>query len=95
MTDANFKNAGYALMTEKDPEQKITSTKQTYAPVAFDSKTFSPSQLKMSIYAKDLLSIYFANNCLNGQQSCHHVFSNQNDSTLPLERLWFRATISL
>ena len=60
MTDANFKNAGYALMTEEDPEQKLTSTKKTYAPVAFGSKTFSPSQLKMSIYAKEFLAIYFA-----------------------------------
>ena len=60
MTDASFKNAGYALMTEEDPEQKITSTKKTYAPVAFGSKTFSPSQLKMSIYAKEFLAIYFA-----------------------------------
>ena len=47
-------------MTEEDPEQKITSTKKTYAPVAFGSKTFSPSQLKMSIYAKEFLAIYFA-----------------------------------
>ena len=60
MTDANFKHARYALMTEEDPEQKITSTKKTYAPVAFGSKTFSPSQLKMSIYAKEFLAIYFA-----------------------------------
>ena len=60
MTDANFKNAGYALMTEEDPEQKITFTKKTYAPVAIESKTFSPSQLKMSIYAKEFLAIYFA-----------------------------------
>ena len=60
MTDANFKNAGYALMTEEDPEQKITSTKKTYASVAFGSKTFSPSQLKMSIYAEEFLAIYFA-----------------------------------
>ena len=47
-------------MTEEDPEQKITSTKKTYAPVAFGSKTFSPSQLKLSIYAKEFLAIYFA-----------------------------------
>ena len=47
-------------MTEEDPEQKITSTRKTYAPVAFGSKTFSPSQLKMSIYAKEFLAIYFA-----------------------------------
>ena len=59
MTDANFRNAGYALMTEEDPERKITSTKKTYAPVAFGSKTFSPSQLKVSVYAKEFLAIYF------------------------------------
>ena len=60
MTDANFKNAGYALRTEEDTEQKITSTKKTYALVAFGSKTFSLPQLKMSIYAKEFLAIYFA-----------------------------------
>ena len=47
-------------MTEEDPEQKITSTRKTYAPVAFGSKPFSPSQLKMSIYVKEFLAIYFA-----------------------------------
>ena len=47
-------------MTEEDPEQKNTSTKTTYAPVAFGSKTFSPSQLKMSVYVKEFLAIYFA-----------------------------------
>ena len=60
LPDANFKNAGYAFMTEQDLEQKITSTEKTYAPVAFGSKTFSPSQFKVSIYAKEFLAIYFA-----------------------------------
>ena len=60
MTDANFKNAGYALMIEENEEEKITSVKKTYAPVAFGSKMFSPSQIKMSIYAKEFLAIYFA-----------------------------------
>ena len=60
MTDANFKNAGYALMTEEDPEQKITPTEKTYAPEAFGSKTFSASQLKLSIYVEYFLAIYFA-----------------------------------
>ena len=60
MTDANFKNPGYPSTTEEDPKEKTTSTRKTYAPVAFGSKTFSPSQLKMSIYAKDFLAIYFA-----------------------------------
>ena len=60
MTDANFKNAGYALMIEENPEEKISSVRKTYAPVAFDSKTFSPSQIKLSIYAKEFLAIHFA-----------------------------------
>ena len=60
MTDANFKNAGYAFMIEENADEKLTSVKKTYAPVAFGSKTFSPSQIKMSIYAKEFLAIYFA-----------------------------------
>ena len=61
MTDANFKNAGYALMIEENPEEKISSVRKTSgAPVAFGSKTFSPSQIKLSIYAKEFLAIYFA-----------------------------------
>ena len=60
MTDANFKNAGYALMIEENPEEKISSVRKTYAPVAFGSKTFSSSQINLSIYSKEFLAIYFA-----------------------------------
>ena len=49
MTDASFRSAGYALMIEDNPDQKIQSKRKTYAPVAFGSKIFSPAQLKMSI----------------------------------------------
>ena len=49
MTDASFRSAGYALMFEDNPDQKIQSKRKTYAPVAFGSKIFSPAQLKMSI----------------------------------------------
>ena len=41
MTDASFKSAGYALMIEDKPDQKIQSKRKTYAPVAFGSKIFS------------------------------------------------------
>ena len=58
MTDASFRSAGYALMIEDNPDQKIQSKRKTYAPVAFGSKAFSPAQLKMSIYSKDFLAIY-------------------------------------
>ena len=60
MTDASFTAAGYAILTEDDPNQKFTSTKKSYAPIAYGSKTFTPSQLKMSIYAKEFLAIYYA-----------------------------------
>ena len=60
MTDANFKNAGYALTIEENADEKLTSVTKTYAPVAFGSKTFSPSQIKILIYAKEFLAIYFA-----------------------------------
>ena len=60
MTDASFQAAGYAVLIEDDPNQKYTSTRKTYAPIAYDSKTYSPSQIKMSIYAKEFLAIYMA-----------------------------------
>ena len=60
MTDASFRSAGYALMIEDNPHQKIQSKRKTYAPVAFGSKIFSPAQLKMSIYSKEFLAIYMA-----------------------------------
>ena len=35
MTDARFQAAGYAVLTEDDPNQKYTSTGKTYAPIAY------------------------------------------------------------
>ena len=58
MTDANFRSAGYALMIEDNPDQKVQSKRKTYVPVAFGKKIFSPAQLKMSIYSKEFLAIY-------------------------------------
>ena len=43
MTDASFRIAGYALMIEDNPDQKIQSKRKTYAPVASGSKNFSPA----------------------------------------------------
>ena len=47
-------------MIEYNPDQKIQSKRKAYAPVAFGSKFFSASQLKMSIYSKEILAIYMA-----------------------------------
>ena len=60
MTDASFQAAGYAVLLEDNPKQKYTSSRKTYAPIADGSKTFSPSQIKMSIYAKEFCPIYMA-----------------------------------
>ena len=60
ITDTSFRRAVYAFMIEDNPDQKIQSRRKTYAPVAFGSKVFSPAQLKMSIYSKEVLAIYMA-----------------------------------
>ena len=60
MTDTSFRSAGYAFIIEDNPDQKIQSKRNTYAPVAFGPKFFSPAQLKMSIYSKQFLAIYMA-----------------------------------
>ena len=60
MTDASFQAAGYAVLTEDDPNEKYTSTCKTYAPIAYGSNTYASSQLKMLVYAKEILAIYLA-----------------------------------
>ena len=60
MMDPSFRSASYALMIEDNPDQKNQSKRKTYAPVAFQSKVFSPAKLKISIYSKEILAIYMA-----------------------------------
>ena len=60
MKVASFSAAGYAVLIEDDPLEKYTPTRKTFAPVPYGSKTFSPTQLKMSIYAKEFSAIFFA-----------------------------------
>ena len=60
MTDASFQAAGYSVLIEDDQNQKYISTRQIYAPIAYGSKTYSPTQIKMSIYAKEFLALYMA-----------------------------------
>ena len=60
MTDASFQAAGYAVLLEDDPNQKYISTRKTYDPIAYGSKTYSPSQIKNSIYSKEFSALYMA-----------------------------------
>ena len=106
MTDASFRSAGYALMIEDNPDQRIQSKQKTYAPVAFGSKIFSPAQLKMSGNSK-IYGCQFgifrvcthsvgsnkANNCPNRQQVSHTFFPNEGNSASTLECMWLCAAI--
>ena len=47
-------------MLEDNSSKKFQSKRKTYAPIAFGSKIFYPTQIKMSIYARKFRSIYFA-----------------------------------
>ena len=60
MTDASFSASGYAVLIEDDPLEKYTSTRKAFAPVAYASKTFNPTQLKMFVYAKEFLAVFLA-----------------------------------
>ena len=42
MTDASFHAAGNAVLLADDANQKYTSTRKTYAPIADGSKTYHP-----------------------------------------------------
>ena len=41
MTVASLQAAGFAVITEDDPNQELTSTRKIYAPVAYGSKNFN------------------------------------------------------
>ena len=41
MTGASFTAAGYAILTEDDPNQKYASVKKSYAPITYGWKFFS------------------------------------------------------
>ena len=43
-TDASFQAAGYAVLIEDDPNQKYTSTGKAYAPIAYGSETYTPTE---------------------------------------------------
>ena len=70
MSDASFTAGGYAIMIEDNPNQKLQSKRKTFSPIAFGSKTFNPTQTKVSNYAKEFLSLYSGLVELNSDTSC-------------------------
>ena len=53
LTDVSFYAAGYILMIEDYITDQSRKTYRTYVPVSFGSKIFTPTYLKLSIYAKE------------------------------------------
>ena len=78
MTDASFAAAGYLVLIEDDSNQKFTLLCKSYVPVAYGSKTFTQAEIKMSMYTKEFLAIYFAFKVFG------HVFSGAPKSVIIL-----------
>ena len=60
LCDASYHSSGFMLMTEDYVKNEQGESVKSYAPVSFGSKVFNTAQLKMSIYCKEFLSLYFA-----------------------------------
>ena len=56
--DASFHSAGFVLMIEDFHQDKRET--EVYAPVTFGSQLFNKAQLKLSIYCKEFLALFFA-----------------------------------
>ena len=52
--------AGNPVFIEDEPLEKHISRWKTFAPIAYGSTTLSPAQLKIFIYAKEFLAVFFA-----------------------------------
>ena len=98
MTDASFTAAGYAILTEDDPNQKYTSVKKSYAPIAYDSKTFSfPAQnvnicerisrriLRLQGIRTYILGDTQTSDYPHGQQIGHEVLPDQDNTATIME----------
>ena len=59
LSDASYYSAGYVLMVEDYVLNQEGLEQKQYAPVAFGSKIFNTTQLKLSIYAKEFLGVHF------------------------------------
>ena len=65
LCDARCYSSGFVLMIEDYLEQKDGTKKQAFAPVSFGSQLFNKSQLKLSVYCKEFLALYFALECFS------------------------------
>ena len=59
LCDASFHGTGFVLMIEDYLIDQKSKTKKTYAPEFSGSKLFTTTQLKLSVYFKQFLALYF------------------------------------
>ena len=95
----SFRSAGYALLIEDIPDQKVQSKRKTYTPVAFGSKyplpraTLNVHLLKgifgnlhgTSRVCTRSVGISEATNCPDRQQISHALFPNKGFPASTLE----------
>ena len=107
MTDANFKNAGYALMMEDNTDQKIQSKRKNYAPVAIGSNISRPRTTKDvdllervpgNVHGICLVCTHFVgsnktNNYSDGQQIGQMILPDKSFSAIIVERMWICAAV--
>ena len=61
LCDASYHSSGFVLMIEDFVQKGKTDTKvKSYAPVSNGSRLFNSGQLKLLIYCKEFLALYFA-----------------------------------
>ena len=60
LCDASYHGAGFVLMVEDYVNETGKKEKKTCAPVSFGSHLFNATQLKLSIYYKEFLALYYA-----------------------------------
>ena len=60
LCDASFHGTGFVLMIEDYLIYQKVKTKKIYAPLSFGSRLFTTTQLKLSVYYKEFLALYFA-----------------------------------
>ena len=60
LSEASYYSAGYVLMVEDYVLNQEGLEQKLCAPVAFGSKIFNATQVKLSIYAKEFLGVHFA-----------------------------------
>ena len=101
LTDASFKNAGYALMIEDNPDQKIVKAENVRLRAVWFKNSLSRATENVHILRGIFGNLHGisrlcaqsvgsnkANNCSDRQQVRHTFFPNKGNSASTLECMW-------